>query len=260
MYRIVFFDIDGTLLNSKRQLPETVIRAVKELQNNGIITAIATGRTPYNIEDVITALGIDTYVVYNGGLLIYQGEVLEQTEIEPSTLKSLMERVQAHKHSLIVNEQHGYSVLSDNPEHVLGLLGKHWNRKRMRLFDGLHGPVSQLELFCSFDEIHEYIETYPNLTFHPWSTGDSMFNVIPRGVSKAKGIASIIERLGIDREEVVAFGDGPNDMEMISYVGMGVAMGNGVDELKQVARMTTKAADDDGIVYALRELGLLSKS
>ncbi|MFB5191977.1 Cof-type HAD-IIB family hydrolase [Alicyclobacillus fastidiosus] len=257
MYKIVFFDIDGTLLNTRRELPESVVESVEKLRQNGILTAIATGRTPFNIEDVIRTLRIDTYVVYNGGLLVYQGEIMEQTEIDQGTLSSIVRRIQAHHHSLIVNEVDEFSVYTDDLEYVLGSLGKHWNREGMKRFDGIHGPVSQIELYCPFEEIHEYIDAYPNLTFHPWSTGASIFNVIPKGVSKAGGIETIIQRLGIDRSEVVAFGDGPNDLEMISFAGMGVAMGNAVDELKAVAKLTTRDADDDGIQYALQQLGLI---
>jgi hydroxymethylpyrimidine pyrophosphatase-like HAD family hydrolase len=75
--------------------------------------------------------------------------------------------------------------------------------------------------------------------------------------NKAVGLTKLLERFGIAPDEAVAFGDGLNDMEMLSLVGMGVAMGNARDELKQVADMVTLSAEEDGVRYGLKRLGLI---
>ena len=90
------------------------------------------------------------------------------------------------------------------------------------------------------------------LRWHEFAT-----DVIPKGGSKAKGIEMLIEKMGIDLAQVYAFGDGPNDVEMLSLVKNSVAMGNGVDEVKRVSRYQTGHVDDNGLVEGLEMTGLI---
>ncbi|MCV5432962.1 HAD hydrolase family protein, partial [Escherichia coli] len=82
-------------------------------------------------------------------------------------------------------------------------------------------------------------------------------DIIPNGGSKAKGIEKFIERLGFNREQVYAFGDGLNDLEMIEAVGTGIVMGNGHEDLKKLANYVTKDVSEDGIYHGLKWAGLL---
>jgi hydroxymethylpyrimidine pyrophosphatase-like HAD family hydrolase len=81
--------------------------------------------------------------------------------------------------------------------------------------------------------------------------------LLPAGGSKAKGIHMLLEKAGIRREDTFAFGDGLNDVEMLKYVGTGVAMGNGCDEAKAASDLVTKAVSEDGIRYGLQMTGLI---
>ena len=83
------------------------------------------------------------------------------------------------------------------------------------------------------------------------------FDVNPAGLSKAEGIEKILGMIGASREEIIAFGDGGNDKEMLEYAGTGVAMGNAMDDLKTMADYVTLSVDEDGISHAFRHFGLL---
>lgn len=255
-YQVVFFDVDGTLLNTRKQLSRTTVQAVSQLRQRGVIAAVASARTPFNIRVWLEELGVDTYMVYNGGLVVHEGEILHQATIDPVTVQSLIERVLRNRHAVMPEGGQHFSLLGEEPERIIETYAKAWTHDLRVPFEQLHEPVSQMDLFCADEEIEAYKQAYPTLTFYPWMSRPHAFNVIPKGVSKAYGIELILRRLGVVREDAVAFGDGPNDLEMLTYVGMGVAMGNAVEELKARANYVTRHVDDDGIAYGLRHLGL----
>jgi len=256
-YKIVFFDVDGTLLNTKKQLPASTIAAIRTLRKSGVIGVIASARTPFNIHMWLDALHIDTYIVYNGGLIVHDGNILHQETIDEASAASLVERVRTNGHSIMPEGARHFSIVGHEPERIIETYAKLWDHEKRVAYEDLHEPVSQMDLFCNDDEIAPYGTDFPNLTFYPWMSRPNAFNVIPKGVSKAYGIELILTKLGIAKADSVAFGDGPNDLEMLSYVGLGVAMGNAVDELKKKAGYVTSHVDEDGIANGLRHLGLI---
>jgi Cof subfamily protein (haloacid dehalogenase superfamily) len=115
--------------------------------------------------------------------------------------------------------------------------------------------IYQSLLFCQEQEEKIYFNDFPNFNFirwHPYSV-----DILPQGGSKAAGIKKMIERLGFDLEDVFAFGDGLNDLEMLHAVGTGVAMGNSVPEAKEEADLITTDVSEDGIWNGLKELQLI---
>ncbi|MCY0900885.1 MAG: Cof-type HAD-IIB family hydrolase [Firmicutes bacterium] len=256
-YKIVFFDVDGTLLNTKKELPASTIEAIRTLRKGGVIGAIASARTPFNIHMWLDALHIDTYIVYNGGLIVHDGRVLHQETIDEASAASLVKRVRTNGHSIMPEGARHFSLVSHEPERIIETYAKAWDHDKRVAYEDLHEPISQMDLFCTDDEIAPYGTAFPNLTFYPWMSRPNAFNVIPKGVSKAYGIELILAKLGIAKADSVAFGDGPNDLEMLAYVGLGVAMGNAVDELKAQSGYVTSHVDEDGIANGLRHLGLI---
>lgn len=256
-YKIVFFDIDGTLLNSSREIPKSTVDAMDQLRKVGIVSAIASARTPYNTHYLLDDLPVDTYIFYNGGLIFHKDTVLHQDVIASSTVDSLVTQAVQNHHSAMPEGREHFSLVSEEPDKIIETYAKMWDHAKRVPFQELKDPVSQIDLFCKDEEVDSYINAFPNLTFYPWASRPSAFNVIPKGVSKAYGIQLILQKLGFSKAESVAFGDGPNDLEMLAYVGTGVAMGNAVDELKAKADFITKHVDDDGIAYGLRHLGMI---
>ncbi|WP_327204829.1 HAD-IIB family hydrolase [Paenibacillus sp. DMB20] len=116
--------------------------------------------------------------------------------------------------------------------------------------------IYQAIVFCTQEEEGFYLNKYANkLQFVRW--GDHAVDVLPMGGSKAAGIARLIQKLGKKPEDAVAFGDHLNDLEMLQYVGHGVAMGNALPVVKKIASHVTTDVDRDGILHGLRHLGLI---
>ena len=111
----------------------------------------------------------------------------------------------------------------------------------------------QTLLFCPEGEEKQYEEAFDEFDFVRWHPVS--VDVVPKGGSKAKGIAKLVEKLGFPAERQFAFGDGPNDLDMLSTIYNSVAMGNGVEEVKKVSKYVTKSVDEDGILHGLKMVG-----
>jgi Cof subfamily protein (haloacid dehalogenase superfamily) len=255
---IVFFDIDGTLLDFNKQLPQSAKRAILKLKEQGTIVAIATGRAPFMFENLRKELGIDTYVSYNGQYVVAEGEVIFRNPLNKKAIIQLTE--EALKNGLPVVYMDQEDMKANVPEH-------HYITESIQTLKidrfPTHDPLYyegrdlyQTLLFCTPEEEPFYVEKFPQFDFVRWHPVS--VDILPKGGSKLNGIQKIMEKLHILPENVYAFGDGLNDMEMLTHVANSVAMGNGLTEVKEVAKYVTKSVDEDGIEHGLKQVGLLS--
>ncbi|UFU00881.1 Cof-type HAD-IIB family hydrolase [Radiobacillus kanasensis] len=255
-HKIVFFDIDGTLVNHNKEIPVETIEAVKQLKQNGVYVAIATGRAPFMFEDIREMLGIDSYVSFNGQFVVFEGEVVYKNPLTPSRVEELSE---------MVNER-GQSIVYMN--HVEMKATKHDDKFTEEALHSLKFSYPEVDpdfykkteiyqslLFCEKEE--EYQNLYKDLRFVRWH--EYSCDVLPEGGSKAVGVEKLIEASGLRIEDSFAFGDGLNDMEMIQHVGTGVAMGNAIPALKEVADYVTEDVDNAGLYKGLVHFGLLKE-
>lgn len=256
---VIFFDIDGTLLNRDKKLPRSAKEAVFQLKERGHEVAIATGRAPFMFEDLREELEIDTYISYNGQYVVLNGKVVYSNPLNLASLEKLTETALLRKHPVVYMDHE--DMKANVPDHryitesittlKIGRLPSydpHYYKGR-EVYQGL--------LFCAEGEEKPYEEEYRDFDFirwHPFSV-----DIIPGGGSKAKGVETIADKLGFPPERRYAFGDGLNDIEMLQAVPNSVAMGNAVEEVKKAAKYVTKSSDEDGIVYGLQLVGLLQR-
>lgn len=259
MYKIVFFDIDGTLLTSTHEIPESTSRSIEELRNRQVIPAIASGRTPFNIEPILKATGIESYIVYNGALVIHKNKVLHRILLEPASVQSLREMALANHDAVIWNEERHFSIHSLDPAYAAVIRETYLSGWDLRYERVDYDPtcVFQVELFCKDDEVEAYQQAFPSLNFYPWMSRKNAFNVVSKDISKVNGIETCLQFFHIDKSESIAFGDGENDMEMLSFVGRGVAMGNASERLKANSDMVTQHVDEHGILTGLKKLRVI---
>ncbi|WP_062049680.1 Cof-type HAD-IIB family hydrolase [Bacillus sp. JCM 19034] len=255
---LVFFDIDGTLLREDKTLPESTKEAIFTLKRDGHEVAIATGRAPFMFEDIRKELEIDTYVSYNGQFVVLNGEVLYTNPLHTEALVALTEDAVNHQHPIIYMD-HEDMKANVPPEHayitesIASLKISHVLTHDPLYYQGR--DLYQSLLFCLEGEESTYEQNYPDFDFirwHPLSV-----DVLPKGGSKAVGIEKIVEKLGYPKEKQYAFGDGLNDIEMLSHIHNSVAMGNAVKEVQDAAKYVTKSVEDDGIYHGLKMVGLL---
>lgn len=256
MTKVVFFDIDGTLLDDDKNLPPSAYEAVMELKKKGVYVAFATGRAPFMMEQLRKELEIDSFIAFNGQYVVFENEVIYKNPMEVAHLQSLRTYAKSNGHPLIFMNEETMKSTTKNHAFIkksLQSLRLPYPDIHATFYD--HSEIYQTLVFCTEIEEEKYVGKYHHFDFirwHPYS-----LDVLPSGGSKAAGIMKMIERLDVQLQDVYAFGDGLNDIEMLKAVGTGVAMGNAVDEVKRHADCVTKHVSENGIYRSLKSLQLI---
>ncbi|WNS77006.1 Cof-type HAD-IIB family hydrolase [Bacillus sp. DTU_2020_1000418_1_SI_GHA_SEK_038] len=256
MKKIVFFDIDGTLLDSDKQLPKSTKHALEQLKDNGVFVAIATGRAPFMFDRLRKELDIDSFVSFNGQYVVFENEVIFKNGLPSAELEKLVTYSSERGHSLVfLDEKEMKSSELDNRliEESIGSLKFPYPEKDIEFYK--NKEIYQALVFSEEKEDAAYERDFPNFRFIRWHQFST--DVLPAGGSKAEGIKLMISRLGIEMKNVYAFGDGLNDKEMLQSVGTGIAMGNALDEVKLAADVTTTSVNNNGIWDGLKKVGLI---
>ncbi|MCM3568741.1 Cof-type HAD-IIB family hydrolase [Neobacillus mesonae] len=256
MKKIVFFDIDGTLLDHQKNLPASTKKAIELLKKNGVFVAIATGRAPFMFEGLRKELDIDSFVSFNGQFVVFENEVIYRNELSRQELERFLRETEQNRHPLIfMNESTMKSSVKHHPfiEESMADLGFSHPEEDVNFYK--KHTIYQSLLFCKENEEQQYINNFERFQFIRWHPLSC--DVLPKGGSKAEGIKKMIDRLGFELKDVYAFGDGLNDIDMLKAVGTGVAMGNGVSKAKEAADYITADVSDNGVWHGLKELKLI---
>lgn len=256
--RIVFFDVDGTLLDRNNEIPDSTKDSIQEIQSKGIEVAISTGRAPTMFRKISEELNINSYVSCNGSLVVYQGKVIHQEQYDVDMLSKLEKQALNKGYSMIFSTKDKIwinsksDVFVDNSMSLIGLDAPAYHEAN------LHEEISYALLLCDTYE-EEFLEQYRNnFRFLRWYK--YCVDVLNPGMYKAKGAQKMLEYLELPKELSVAFGDGVNDLEILKFAGTGIAMGNSVELAKKAADFVTKDVSENGIAYGLEKLGLLGKT
>ncbi len=250
--KAVFFDIDGTLVSFRTHaVPQSTQDAIARLRANGIKVFIASGRHKSYINNLGT-LQFDGYVTVNGAMTWLDGEVIERHPMSKSDVANFCEYESKNPTpcAFVLDEQ---AVLNFENDDV---------REIFKLINFPQPPVGQLEqlkdrnvyqfiAFFGQDREAEIMDRLPNCVstrWHPLFT-----DVVPKGISKVTGIQAVERHFGFSRENIMTFGDGGNDVEMLEYAGIGVAMGNAEESVKAKADYVTTSVDDDGVSRAIEK-------
>lgn len=254
--KVLFFDIDGTILDGEKNIPKGVKEAIYKAKENGHEVVIATGRSPFTAKSILDQLKIDSFVCYNGQIVQFQGKVIHKGIIDTTELQQLTNFAMEKDQPIVYMDSKEF--VSNIPDHhdvfeSISSLKIALPRTEENFF--LTNDIHQALIFCDAEVQKEYERAFPNLKFVRWHRVSC--DVLPQGVSKAKGIELFLQHLDKKPEDAIAFGDGLNDIEMFQYVGTGVAMGNSVDALKKHASFVTDHVSENGLVNAMRRLQLI---
>jgi hypothetical protein len=241
------------------QLPDSAVEAIRTLRKNGHLAFINSGRTRANIQsDELLGIGFDGIIAGCGTDVEYQGEKLSEFLVSDEEVERL----------LVVCKDNQMAALLEGPEfcyfrasdfdgdpyieylkreigHTIRDIDSSKSFRINKLSAALHG--SDIEKIK-----RDLGDGYQVVVHNP-----ELVEVVPQGFTKATGIRIVCEKLGIRREDTYAFGDSANDLDMLSYVAHGVAMGNGTDIAKQTAEYVTAPLMEDGILAGLTHYGLL---
>lgn len=256
MIKAAFFDVDGTLMSHKtRSIPASTRRALEKLREKGILCVVATGRHICQFEHLpVNELDFDGYLTLNGQICLDKDrKILYGCAMEGKGKDRLVKMFHDQEMPvLLVNEEGIYiNYVDDRVRYVQ---------------DCISSPVAQVKQYqgedlymvCTYTAPEEEAQLGPaweDCVISRWNP--YALDIIAKGGGKDIAIGRYLEAMGIAREQSIAFGDGHNDMNMLKYVGIGVAMGNAEEEVKAIADYVTSDVDEDGIEKALKHFGIL---
>lgn len=260
-YKLIAFDVDDTLLTTEKVISPKTKQALLNAQKNGIKLCVASGRLPYGVKPYAEELDVlnngGYYLGFNGGAVLNSGNeligttYLDSKYIEPvyEVLRPTNVTTMVHKGDIIYADRKVNDYTHIEPD-VIGLpLNRvddiaefvDWKLHKI-LLCGEPGELKVVEskLKAKFaDDVDIYLSA-------PW-----FLEVMPNGVNKGLGVEKVCADMGISMDEVMAFGDNYNDIPMLEMAGLGIAMGNAEDEVKNSADYVTDTCDFDGIAKAL---------
>ena len=257
MIKAVFFDLDGTLLSHQTcRISPSTRRSLQLLRNKGIRVYLATGRHAVELDALpIESLRFDGFITLNGQLCLDEKKhLLVGTPFPEETARVLIATFQEKKLPLVLVEESGLTLNYVNDTVREAQAAINTPVPEIGLYDGQ--AIYQATTFASRDQ-DDYIRSIlpPGCRAARWS--DHGVDLIMESGGKVSGVRYFLEREHILPEEAIAFGDAENDMDMLEYVGIGVAMGNAQEDVMRVADYVTTCVDDDGIEKALRYYGII---
>lgn len=253
---LVFFDLDGTLLNNKSEVDQEVIAALEKLKINGGVPFIATGRSPLEIQHVLDKTPIESFITLNGQYIMYEGKEIYRSQMPKELLIRLKETADELKLavSFYTSDKIRVTYTSKEVENAYNFL--HAKTPPVDAEIHLNDEVLMALILTEDKSIDDqFREKFPELSFYrntPYS-----IDVIMKGNSKATGIQELVKLMQFDKIPVYAFGDGPNDLEMVTHANFGVAMENGTNILKNAADYITSSHVEGGIVEGLEFYDLI---
>ena len=258
--KIVFFDIDGTIMDFRGTIPPSAIEAINSARKNGIFCAVNTGRPYTHIEPAIIDIGFDGYICSCGQYLVIDGEAVFRAEVDREVCRQIVKRACACRLDAYYEAEEGMrQKLCHEPDTGMRL---YLERMVERGFEVWHDPLEEDFIFDKFciwareDSLlapfAEYAEQYYTLI----DRGGGMFECILKGYSKETGLHALRERLGAEVENCYAIGDSANDLPMLKAVKHGIAMGEAPENVKMAVDYVTAALLEDGLAKAMKHYGL----
>ncbi len=275
----VVLDIDGTILDSKHQLRETTKNYLLQLQKKGITVSLASGRTARRMQPIIDALEINGYCISGNGYKVFHTKKDEEYVVDSFSV----EEINYYFDKLKQYEQEVYTFSDTQlyfylPKQVELLKKQYIKDKKMPddtslvggpygfLFDhgNAYDVIKQVDVFtksaykiCVRGENKILQRIQDDLSHENCQcmiTTSEWLEICPTRNSKGNALRILCEKSGFDLKDVVAFGDGENDISMLEIVGKGFAMGNAIDTVKKRVSLVAPSNDEDGIVQVLNNI------
>ena len=279
---IIFFDVDGTLVDvrpAREYIPESTIKAVRETRAKGNLCFLCTGRSKAEIYSHITDVGFDGIIGAGGGFVEIGEDMLYHKKVSRESINHVIDFFEEHEFDYYIESNGGlyaskhlvprlefisYGDLQNDPEarrkkeetpsHFIPSLKEGYDMHR----DDVNKICFLEKPGFPFDKIREEFEAEFNVIHCTVpSFGDDSGELSVIGVNKASAIETLINHLGIPRENTYAYGDGLNDIDMLQYCKYGIAVGNAKQGLKDIADEICEDIADDGVYLSMKKHGLV---
>lgn len=262
MSKYVFFDIDGTLWDENMIVPESTKVAIKKLQENGHKAFVCTGRAMGNVNDPqFEEIGFDGFIAACGNHVEMDGKVLYERNMSYEDVKVIYDESRQHQLPIIY-EGSKYQWMDREGfegDSYIAYIVENLKDAAKFLDDCDLKEIEANKFSALVNENTNYSAVEEALAdrFDFMDHGDGIIEAVPKGTSKATGIAWLCEHLDISKEDTYALGDSINDLEMLSFAGHSIAMGNASQVAKDAAEYVTSHIHEDGIFHALKHYNLI---
>lgn len=258
---IVFFDVDGTLVDYKNKIykpSEKTKEAIRKLRENGYLTMLATGRPMSFVDEALKDLNFDGYIASNGTYIELDGKEVINNDIKIEKLREIVDYCDSEGISFILEGQKtSYAPRQEVVDYLVNTFGIPNDRFTIGV-DGDEISANKLVIIDNekenFKNIFDKYDGEFVFMQHPGANSYDMYRV---GCTKGCGIAMFIKEMGFQDKPTYAFGDGENDIEMFQTVKYGIAMGDAHDRLLPYAYKQTENVPNEGVYKGLLELGLI---
>lgn len=265
-YRLLAFDLDGTVMDDQKKMHPSTYNALMEVQRAGMTLVLASGRPTYGCVPVARELQMDKYggfiLSYNGGKITScaDGQVLGRKTIPLSIVHDLYSAVKDKEGVSMITYTRNEIITEDahNP-HVQAESRVDFDMP-IRQVESLPDAIKREPFKCALVGDGTYLKSLKGeleqlferkLTF--FTSAESFIEVVPTGVDKGYSLDFLLQDQGIERKEVLAVGDNYNDLRMIQIAGLGVAMANASEAVKRVADYVTLSNNEDGIHHLINK-------
>jgi Cof subfamily protein (haloacid dehalogenase superfamily) len=278
MKKIIFLDIDGTLMNDNGVIPESATLAVRKARENGHFVFICTGRSRNIIFPEILEVGFDGMIGAAGGYIEIGDNILFHEQIKKENIQHVVEFFDTHEIDFFLESNEGTFSSKNGKRRMLSVIESYLLDKPdfkdeiekgfmpfyEMLIEGedlIREDINKICFFgsdyLSFGSIaQEFESTFTNTpsTVSAFGNGGELSL---RGINKSTAIMKVIEHFNISKEHTFAYGDSFNDLEMLQFVQYGIAMGNAHEAVKKVADDVTDSHDENGIFNSFKKYGLI---
>lgn len=257
MIKAIFFDVDGTLVDpATHRIPQNTLDTLYALRQKGIGLFVSTGRHSSFMAPVTAQFDFDGYITVSGQFCRCGDRVVYHNPIPKQGMEEICAAMEEHGFSGIFLE--GESCWANRLDAAAEAFLEEFQVARppvCPLSRALEQDVYQVIVMLSPQQENLLLDRAEHIAHTRWHPG--FLDAMPPGGGKATGIAAVLDWAGLKPDEAMAFGDGENDLSMFSCVGIGVAMGNAGQPVKDAADWVTAPVDEDGITAAVRHFGLL---
>lgn len=267
-YKLIFLDLDGTLTNGKKEITPHTLDTLLKAQEKGIKVVLASGRPTYGIAPIARKLKLDQYggyiLSYNGGEIInwQTGELLYKNLLEPEVIPYLYQCAKDNDFTIMTYD--GEYVVTENPNDIYVKKAALVNVMSIKEVENFLEAITERpivkclimgnaeKLAVLEKEMHDALKDKMGV----FRSEPYFLELVPHGIDKAHSSAFLLKSLGIDKDEIIAIGDGFNDVSMIKYAGLGVAMANAQKVVRENANYITLSNEEDGVAHVIEKFVL----
>ncbi len=263
-YKMIALDLDGTLTNSQKEVTDHTKKVLIDIQKEGKIVVLATGRPIQGALGIAKELELDVYggyiLSFNGGIIqnCKTGEIVFQQKIPTELIPRLGEASRRYQVPILTYQ--GDSIITEDTMDKYVRIEAAINKMPVKALDNFAEEVTFPVTKCLMvadgwilEGILPQMQKEFGEVLNIFRSEPFFMELTPPGIDKAQSLERLLELTGVKREELIACGDGFNDVSMIKYAGLGVAMANAQDAVKEVADEVTVSNDEDGVALIVEK-------